>query len=366
MSLVSIVGNNLLDCKLFTTLDMFSQPYKTKPTSSQKFDLFKSVRKSVPKSLNLFISQPIIVWCKGFLRGDSWRLQLTKGTLFWIELSFLLFDSFDSGLFVLFFLLSWRINIWIVAIVRSFLLWSLSLFDKKVVQFWLTMVFATFSFVQCFLTFLVSVSLPLLIMQANVHLDFNVIFVDQVKVDLLWSWRFSACLTDTFLDLTIFRTVIFFLSWHRLIVNPAFLMFVIFFCEYINLLTVRWCWMIWIQGFLIFSQVQKDWSVVIRVLCFFVIFNLWFVRIQEERLKIVILFGIVLCWVYYKLLNAIIFTQLEIPITVFLTKAVFPLKLVDMVLSKGGFFCCRRFKVTKAVSMCGLRGNIIIVHVISV
>ena len=104
----------------------------------------------------------------------------------------------------------------------------------------------------------------------------------------------------------------------------------------------------------------------ISLLGFFVIFNFWFVRMQKESLQIVVLFGIVLCWVYYKILNAIILTQFKIPITVFLTKAIFPLKLVDMILSDRGFFCCRRFKVTKAVSMCSLWSYIIVVNVISV
>ncbi len=166
----------------------------------------------------------------------------------------------------------------------------------------------TFSFVWCFLTFFVSVSLFFLIMQANVHLYFNIIFIDQVEVDLFGSWGFSACLTGAFLHLTIFGRIIFFLPWRRLIVYPTFLMSFILFGEDIYLLTVRWWCIICIQGFLVFSQVQKYRSVVICLLRFLDIFYLWFVRIQKERLKFIVLFGIILSGVYHKLLKAIIFT----------------------------------------------------------
>ena len=97
---------------------------------------------------------------------------------------------------------------------------------------------------------------------------------------------------------------------------------------------------------------------------FFVILNFGFVRVEEQRFEVVILFGVVLGWVDYKLFDAIIFTQLEIGLTVFFTEAVVMFKLSDMVLCEWRFFSSRRFDVRKTVTMGLLRGKIVVVDVI--
>ena len=63
----------------------------------------------------------------------------------------------------------------------------------------------------------------------------------------------------------------------------------------------------------------------------FVILDFGFVRVKEQRLEIVIFFGVMFGGVDNKLFDSIIFAEFEIGLTVLFTEAVFSFKLIDMI-----------------------------------
>lgn len=63
----------------------------------------------------------------------------------------------------------------------------------------------------------------------------------------------------------------------------------------------------------------------------FVILDFGFVRVQEQRLEIVIFFGVMFGRVDNKLFDSIIFAEFEIGLTVLFAEAVFSFKLIDVI-----------------------------------
>lgn len=113
----------------------------------------------------------------------------------------------------------------------------------------------------------------------------------------------------------------------------------------------------------LFSEVQEN-RIIMSLLCFFVIFYLWFVRIVKEWLQVLIFPRIVLSWIYHKLLDSVVLNYFNRIVMLVFSKTLFSFQVFWLV--NGWFFSSRWFEVVKTVSMIGLIRWVLMICIIGV
>ena len=181
---------------------------------------------------------------------------------------------------------------------------------------------------------------------------------------MFWSWWNFLPIPGAFSVIFLFWCDLFFFSWYWFIIMTTLTVFLILFTESIYIMIVRRCDAVYEIFRILLFQIKEYWAIVITLLCLFMIFYFRFVRVTKKSFKLIIFIGIKFGWVDNKFFKAIIFSKLELRLSLLFTETIFSFEWIRV--PKRRLFSSGWLKIIEAFNMIGLIRWVLIIIIISV